>query len=287
MVVLWSPTNRRLRMATFNLALARVRENPHDLLSSDRVDQLARESGLEFRDTVLTPGNTLRLFAQQVAHGNVACSAVHHLAGDDFSDSAWCQARKRLPMELIRQVHRLVIDEARRGIDALGEAFRWHGHHVYLIDGTSDSMPDTPELRAHYGVPAGCRDGLGFPTSHLLMMMDHASGLVIDCVDSPLSTSDLSRTPPMHAHLGSGDVLLGDVAFSGWAHLALIVQANLHAVMPIHHKRLVDFTPRRKHAHPRKGKSGSRGGKPRSRIVKTLGKDDQIVEYFKPVGRPA
>ena len=65
------------------------------------------------------------------------------------------------------------------------------GHRVFVVDGTNDSMPDTPKLRAHYGVPSGVREGLGFPTSHLLMMMDHNTGLVIDCVDSPLNTSDV------------------------------------------------------------------------------------------------
>jgi hypothetical protein len=274
-------------MAAFDRAPARVRDNQLHLLSPGRVDQLARAGGLEFRNTALTPGRTLQLFARQVAHGNVACSAVRHLAGEDFTDSAWCQARKRLPIEFMRRVHRLVVDEARRGTDRDGQTFRWRGHRVYIVDGTNDSMPDTPELRGHYGVPAGCRDGLGFPTSHLLMLVDHASGLVIDCVDSPLNTSDLSKTPPLHAHLSAGDILLADVAFSGWAHLALILQANLHAVMPVHHRRLVDFTLGRGHAHPRKGKSSRRGGKPRSRIVRTLGKDDHVVEYFKPVEKPA
>jgi hypothetical protein len=92
----------------------------------------------------------------------------------------------------------------------------------------------------------------------------------------------------MHdAHLMPGDILLADVAFAGWGHLALMLQANLHAVMPAHHRRIIDFTPRRKHAHPRKGKSTKRAGKPRSRIVRTLGRDDHLVEYFKPVEKPA
>jgi hypothetical protein len=117
--------------------------------------------------------------------------------------------------------------------------------------------------------------------------MDHRSGLLIDCVDSPMNTSDISQTPPMHAHLSPGDILLADVAFVGWAHLALILQANLHALMPTHHRRIVDFTPQRIHAHPRKGKSIKRIGKPRSRVISTLGQDDQLVEYFKPVEKPA
>jgi hypothetical protein len=280
-------------MAAFDLALAGVRSGAHDLLPPDRIDQLARAGDHPFRNTTLTPGNTLRLFARQVAHGNVACSAVRHLAGGgaDFSDSAWCQARARLPIELIRQVHREVADAARellrRSADPGRGDHAWRGHRLYVVDGTSDSMPDTPTLRSHYGVPSSCRPGLGFPTSHLLLLMDHRSGLVVDCADRPLHTSDVSQTPPMHRHLDPGDILLADVAFAGWAHLALILRADLHAVMPAHHRRIVDFTRRRGHAHPRKGKSSGRTGKPRSRVLRALGEDDQLVEYFRPVERPA
>jgi hypothetical protein len=101
-------------------------------------------------------------------------------------------------------------------------------------------------------------------------------------------TSDVSQTPALlHAHLAAGDVLLGDDAFAGWAHLALILQANLHAIFPAHHRRIVDFTAGRAHAHPHRGKSSKRAGKPRSRVVEVLGPDDQLVEYFKPTEQPA
>src|SRR4051812_15337317 len=206
-------------MVALAQALIRIR---HDgggshLLPADRIDQLAVQQGVTFRDTALTPGNTLRLFVQQVAHGNVACAAMRHLAGFDFSDSAWCQARARLPIDVIRAVHRQVLDVAARVMaaddahDDDDDPHRFHGHRVYVVDGTSDSMPDTPELRAHYGVPSGCRAGLGFPTSHLLLLMDHRRGLIVDCIDAPLHTSDLSQMPAMHddAHLRDGDVLLG------------------------------------------------------------------------------
>jgi hypothetical protein len=281
-------------MATFDLALSCVRDGSPHLPSADRIDQLAREANHCFRDTTLTPGKTLRLFAQQIAHGNVSCWAVRHLADEQFTDSAWCQARGRLPIKLIETVHRTVIDEARAQLDrnnddAQSGADRFRGHRLYVLDGTSDSMPDTPPLRAHYGVPSGCRPGLGFPTSHLLVMMDHRSGLLIDCLDSPLTTSDTSQAPLLHERLRPGDIVLGDDAFSGWGHLALILQANLHAIMPLHHRRLVDFTGERRHAKPRKKKSKSaKRKKPKvplklsSRVIKSLGKDDQLVEYFKP-----
>lgn len=287
--------------AAFDLALARVRDSSDHHLLPAHIDQLARAGGHVFRHTTLTPGNTLRLFVRQVAHGNVACAAVRHLSDDgdddahdkDFSDSAWCQARARLPIDLIRRVHQGVIDAVRRELDRTGDvgdgdgSYRWRGHRLHAVDGTSDSMPDTPQLRGHYGVPSGCRPTLGFPTSHLLLTMDHRSGLLVDCIDSPMNTHDASIASQTHRHLQPGDVLLGDVSFAGYAHLALILRADLHAVMPTHQRRTVDFTPERTHAHPRRGKrSKRRRGKPSSRVVKTLGRDDQVVEYFKPPKRP-
>jgi hypothetical protein len=273
-------------MAAFDLALSGIRDGDNDLLVPDQINQLALAQNSLFRHTTLTPGNTLRLFVQQVAHGNIACAAVRYLAGENFSDSAWCQARARLPMELIQRVHRQIVDQVRNELDIAGnvgdQAYRWRGHRLHVLDGTSDSMPDTPELRSHYGVPGACAAGLGFPTSHLLLLMDHRTGLFVDCHDAPGNTHDASVAPAMHCHLQPGDVLLGDDAFGTYTHLALILQANLHAIMPVHHKRIVNFTPNRSHVPRGKNTKRSSGGKPRSRVLKTLGHEDQLVEYFKP-----
>lgn len=274
----------------FDLALSRVRDGSDHLLLPAHINQLARAGGHAFRETTLTPGNTLRLFAQQIAHGNVACSAVHHLAGEPFSDTAWCQARQRLPMALIERVHRRFIDETRDELnvtDDVGDGqYRWRGHRLHVVDGSTDSMPDTPALRAHYGVPSPKRPGLGFPAAHLMLLMDHRSGLLIDCHDAHVDTHDASVVSAAHGHLQPGDVLLGDDAFGSYTHLALLLRADLHAIMPVHHKRIVDFTTGRSHV-PRKNNAAKQSaGKPRSRQVKRLGPQDQLVEYFKPPRRP-
>ena len=157
-------------MAAFDLALSCVRDGTDDFLLPEHINQLALSGNQSFRNTTLTPGNTLRLFVQQVAHGNIACSAVHRLADTRFSDTAWCQARNRLPVDLIQSMLESLVERARRELDQANdvgdETYRWRGHRLHVIDGTSDSMPDTPELRDHYGVPGACRPGLGFPTAH-------------------------------------------------------------------------------------------------------------------------
>jgi hypothetical protein len=277
-------------MAGFDLALARVANDTAELLDPSHINQLARVRDHTFRNTILTPGNTLCWFVRQIAHGNVACTSVHRLAGETFSDAAWCQARDRLPIELIQQMHRGLIDQVRRDLDRhddVGDgAYRWRGHRLSVIDGTSDTMPDTPALREHYGVSGRCREELGFPTAHLMLLLDHRSGLLVDCIDSKINTHDASVAPQTHQHLEAGDVVLGDSAFSGYAHLALLLQANLHAILPMHQRRTVDFKPDRAFAHPRKGNSRKRKGKPHSRVIRSLGVEDQLVEYFKPKEKP-
>jgi len=277
-------------MAAFDLALSCVRNGTDDLLLPEHINQLALTSNHLFRNTPLTPGNTLRLFVQQIAHGNVACASVRHLANEDFSDSAWCQARARLPIELIQRVHRLVVDQAQNELDLTDDVgdgmYRWRGHRLRVVDGSSDSMPDTPVLRSHYGVPGACKETLGFPTSHLLLLMDHRSGLLIDCHEAPGNTHDASVASKTHEHLQAGDILLGDDAFGTYTHIALLLQAKLHAIMPVHHHRIVDFTPGRPHVPRHKITHRNSAGKPRSRHIRTLGKDDQLVEYFKPQARP-
>ena len=52
----------------------------------------------------------------------------------------------------------------------------------------------------------------------------------------------------------------------------------------MHQQVIVNFTPRRQHVVPGRGKK--RQGLPRSRWVRRLGRFDQIVEWFKPVDRP-
>ena len=272
-------------MAAFDRALSRVRQDCPEL-DPDRINQLARQQEHTFRNTTLTPGKTLTLFARQVAQGNIACASVRHLADKKFTDSAWCQARSRLPIELIEQVQRSMVQTARRELDQTDDAgdgaYRWRGHRVYVVDGTGDSMPDTPQLREHYGVPGECKEGLGFPTSHLLLLMDQRSGLFIDCVDNPLGTSDLSQAQSMYRHMEAGDVLLGDHGFSGWGHFALILQAGLNVVLPPNKRRIISFRRSRTHVKPQGGGSKKRNGKPRSKVIEVLDKDDQLVELFKP-----
>src|SRR3954471_5683653 len=96
-----------------------------------------------FLGQVLSPDHSCRaavarLVAHRVARGQRPCSA---------HTGAYCQARKRLP-------ERFFADVARRtgqGLDArAAPEWRWKGKRVYVYDGSSVTMPDTPANQAAY-----------------------------------------------------------------------------------------------------------------------------------------
>ena len=51
---------------------------------------------------------TTHLFLHQVLHGNVAVAELRRLSGLSFTDSAYCQARARLPRALLDRLQRAV-----------------------------------------------------------------------------------------------------------------------------------------------------------------------------------
>ncbi len=264
-------------MVTILPALRQVREDLAGLLERTEVERVCRELGYAWRDRQLDPWTTLHLFVLQVCNRNTAMNHLPHLSGERFSASAYCQARQRLPREA---VHRIV-DSFSRGLGPSAAESLWHGHRVALIDGSGFSMPDTAELQAHFGQPGGQKPGCGFPVAHIVALFDAEAGFLHDVVVAPLRTHDMAHAAKLHPKLSAGDIIVGDRGFCSYAHLALISQADLHAVLRVHQKQIVDFYPRRPSAQDLAG-----AGLPTSRWVKRLGRNDQLVKWRKPTNRP-
>ncbi len=212
----------------------------------------------------------------QVLCGNTALEHIATLANKAFTDSAYRQARARLPLAvyqaILRALIKAFIPETSNG--------RWHGHRTFLIDGSSFSMPDTPELQAHLGQPGAQAAGCGFPVAKILALFHAGTGLLLEVMAAPLRSHEMSRVEDLHPALQPGDVLVADRGFCSFAHLALVKRRGVHAVFRVHQRQIIDFAPNR--AHVRSGAKISRKGLPRSHWVRQLGPFDQIVEWFKP-----
>lgn len=162
---------------------------------------------------------------------------------------------------------------------------RWQRHRLFFIDGSSFSMPDTPELQAAFGQHGQQAAGCGFPTAHLMVLFDHPSGLLRQTLALPWHSHDLSHAAVVHAQLRAGDVLVGDRAFGSYAHLALCQQRKVQGLFRAHQRQIISFRQGRPHK-PFRSPSAQDKGRPSSRWLKRLGRQDQLVEYFKPSQRP-
>jgi hypothetical protein len=225
-------------MASIAGAVARIKEGPlgiGGIWNADAVEQVFLQQGHRWRDRTLGPAQTIELFIRQVAEGNESCAFMRQWAGGKFTAGAYCQARSRLPLPAVWGL----CAEARRQLrlDHQEEAPLWHGHRTFHLDGTSFSMPDTPQLQEAFGQPGQQKPGCGFPIAHLLVSFDARTGMLLEAIPAPLRTHDLRNVRFIHRHLQAGDVLIGDKAFGSWTHLALLQSAGIHGLFPLHQHR--------------------------------------------------
>jgi hypothetical protein len=262
--------------------LARLRQDLAACLSPEAIRQACRDEGHHWRERQLGPVATVYLFLLQVLHGNTACRHVVHFARWAATAGAYCQARKRLPLGVL---HRLLERVAGSVRGATAGAARWLGHRVWVVDGSSFSMPDTKALRDAFGQPAGQRPGCGFPVAKWTALFDVATGMLLRSATAPLRSHEMARSAGLSDDLEPGDVVLGDRGFCSYAHLALLVGRGLHAVFRIHQQQIVDFTPGRPKAE-RGWPWANPARLPHSRWVLAHGPADQVVAWSKPKGRP-
>ena len=60
--------------------------------------------GYSWRNRKLDPVATISLFLLQILHGNTACQHVVQFGRRAFSATAYCKARKRLPLAVLQVV---------------------------------------------------------------------------------------------------------------------------------------------------------------------------------------
>jgi hypothetical protein len=278
-------------MAIIADTLALIKSNPLALLGgAERVNQYFADAGHAWRDCVLTPAVTMKLFILQVLHGNTAISHLRHLSGIDVANSTYCEARARLPLAGVAAA---VAELSCNGGRSIEDAAKWLGRRIFMTDATAVTAPDTPELQKIWPQPAAQKEGCGFPAIKLLALMNLATGMIVQLSMMCLNVHEMSQLAGPHAGLRRGDVLLGDRAFCSFAHLVLLAAMSVDAVFRTHQAQIIDFTPHRPHrrrkGEKRKGDRGVKGyekGLPTSRFVRRLGQEDQIVEWTRPANRP-
>ena len=269
---------------TISKIVAQFKQNWTEEISPCSIKKACDESKMKWIESMLNPVVCVQLFFLQVLHGNTACNHLPRLADMCFTGGAYCRARMRVKLEVFERLLASCIASLKTQTLDTG---LWFGRRVFMLDGSSFSMSDLPALQAKFGQPGGQKPGCGFPVSHWLVLMHLGTGMITKMLSSPLRTSDMTRIVEVHPELKQGDVLLADRIFCSFAHVALLMSHGVDVVFRIHQQIIVDFTPSRPHVYPHRGTGSKRKGLPRSRWLRSLGVQDQVVAWIKnPRGKP-
>lgn len=239
-----------------------------EVLSEEEIREVMEEQNIEYRKRTLTPMITLWAFLSQVlCHGSckkAVDSIVAFFASiGEFlllTDSAYCQARNRLPENLLKALTRKV---SHTQLESIPPEKLWHGRKVKIIDGSSFTMADTEKNQEKYPQSSRQREGCGFPIARIVTLFCLATGMVLETCIDPMSVSERRLFQKIYQNLTRGDVILGDRGCCSYAEIALLMGQEVDAVFRMHASRKVDF---------RRGR--------------WIGRYDHIVTWSKPACKP-
>jgi len=166
---------------------------------------------------------------------------------------AYCQARARLPIDILARLRCAVAAHAEKA----GQL--WMGFGVKVIDGTGMSMPDTPKNQRAYPQSREQKPGCGFPSMKVVGVFSLATGALLAYAKGNKHQHELSLLHRLLDQFKPGDLALADRGFSCYTLLALLWTKKVAALFRLHHARAGDL---------RKGKR--------------LGKNDRLVQWRKP-----
>jgi hypothetical protein len=211
-----------------------------DVLSEEVVAQALAEVGTSWIDRIFSPLVTLWVFLSQVLSADHSCRAAvarrvaHRVARGrkpcSARTGAYCQARARLPERFFSGVARSV---GRALDDKAKPAWRWQGRRVYLFDGTTVSMPDTPENQAAYPQVYNQKPGLGFPIARLGALISLSCGAVLHlgvCQYAGKGQGEVSLLRALWDVLRPHDILLTDRLQANWTNILLLRERGIEFV---------------------------------------------------------
>jgi hypothetical protein len=216
----------------------------------EKIEECCRQSNYRWRDSFWSPALTLLTFILQIAGaektlraGVAALLSQLKLRGEEDLPSAdptaYCQARKRLPSQVLDQVS---TELAHQNSILVGPGHRWRSLAVKIVDGSSVSMPDTPLLQKEFPQPGRQKPGCGFPVARLVALFCWATGAVIGTAIGNLRGTENNLLRQKFAEwFKPGDLLLGDRHFCAYTDIARLLAQGVHCLFRLHQRRPVDF----------------------------------------------
>jgi Transposase DDE domain len=242
---------RRTAQNVRQTTLAQLQQYLRDWLPAPLLS--SQDEGPNSRERIYTLRLTFECFLWQLLKPKTSCREVvrqvqalfqlHEQGPVDDGDSAYVQARLRLPRQRLEQAVSATAHTADRRVGAVGQL---HGRPVKVADGSTTQLPDTAENQRRYPQPAAQKAGCGFPVLKFVVLFSLASGALLNVLLGSLHHHDLRLLRGLWDQLKQGDILLGDRAYGEYTTLAGLPAQGVDVVTRLHHRRKVDFRKARR-----------------------------------------
>jgi len=153
----------------------------------------------------------------------------------------YCRARAKLSRQVLRklarQVAKLVEKQANKD-------WLWHGLHAKLVDGSTITLPDTPENQQAFPQLSSQQPGVGFPIARICVVLSLATACIHDSAMGPYEGKETGETALLRTLLDSfeeGEVVVFDRYFCSYMMLALLQLRGVHVCARLHQCRETDL----------------------------------------------
>jgi hypothetical protein len=206
----------------------------------------------------LNPGAPCREVVRQI---QALCCAAGLSAKVDEGTSAYCQARRRLPLEVLQRARAAAADHAEKLLPQ--DQQRWRGWRVKVTDGSTLSLADTPANQSASPQPTSQKPGCGFPLLKIVGVFSLASGALLGYAKGNKHSAELPLLFRLRQLFQSGDLLLADRGFCSYVVMALLEMLGVACLFRLHQARPQDL-----------------------RVGIRLGQKDRLVVWSKPQQKP-
>ena len=162
-----------------------------NILESEQIVSMIKNATSKWRERIFTPSITLAMFIKQALSFDRSCA---HVVNDFIIDNidelpkniststgSFCRSRQKLPLDLIKKLVRYT-----------GHAIKEKIAHrngikgsIYLVDGTTFTLPDSVANQEKYPQQSTQKKGLGFPICRALGVFCLESGAAVNAQIAP------------------------------------------------------------------------------------------------------
>lgn len=188
---------------------------------------------------------TFWCFLWQIFNENTTCRevvrqlqallALHGLLNLDSENSAYCQARARLPARLLEQG----LTDSAQAAERQAPERRWlQGRPLKAADGSTVILADTPQNQKKYPQQRGQKPGCGFPIMRLSVVFSLRSGAVLQVATGSFYQHELRLFQTLQNEFQPGDIVIYDRAAGHYVMAAGLRLQNMDLISRVLGRRI-------------------------------------------------